>query len=126
MNMNKDQVKGRVEEAKGKVKEVAGKLTGDETLDNKGKVQKLVGDKEEDPFDMDMQPAADFWAPSWLRETRDFSSAQALPPWIPTVLARLVSACSQRRAVLPARPRWHRPWCRCVWPPQARVHSRDS
>ena len=43
MSINKDQVKGRVEEAKGKVKEVAGKLTGDETLEIKGKVQKLVG-----------------------------------------------------------------------------------
>ena len=43
MSINKDQVKGRVEEAKGKVKEVTGKLTGDETLEIKGKVQKLVG-----------------------------------------------------------------------------------
>ena len=28
--MNKDQVKGRLQEAKGKIKEVAGKVTGDE------------------------------------------------------------------------------------------------
>ena len=33
--MNKDQVKGRVEEAKGKVKEVAGKLVGNEKLELK-------------------------------------------------------------------------------------------
>ena len=41
--MNKDQVKGRVEEAKGKVKEVAGSIIGDKTLEGKGKVQKNVG-----------------------------------------------------------------------------------
>ena len=41
--MNKDQVKGRVEEAKGKVKEVAGSIIGDKTLESKGKVQKNVG-----------------------------------------------------------------------------------
>jgi len=41
--MNKDQVKGRVEEAKGKVKETAGKMMGDENLEIKGKVQKNVG-----------------------------------------------------------------------------------
>ncbi len=41
--MNKDQVKGRVEEAKGKVKETAGKVIDDENLEVKGKVQKNVG-----------------------------------------------------------------------------------
>ena len=41
--MNKDQAKGRIEEAKGKVKEVAGKMVGNETLEQKGKVQKAVG-----------------------------------------------------------------------------------
>lgn len=44
MSINKDQVKGRVEEAKGKVKEVTGKLVGNEKLEVKGKGQKLVGE----------------------------------------------------------------------------------
>lgn len=34
--MNKDQVKGRVEEAKGKVKEVAGKIVGNRSMEVKG------------------------------------------------------------------------------------------
>jgi uncharacterized protein YjbJ (UPF0337 family) len=41
--MNKDQVKGRVEEAKGTVKETAGKVTGKESLEQKGKLQKAAG-----------------------------------------------------------------------------------
>lgn len=41
--MNKDQIKGRVEEAKGKTKEVAGNVTGNRTLEVKGKVQKTFG-----------------------------------------------------------------------------------
>lgn len=41
--MNKDQVKGRIEEAKGKVKEVTGKIAGNKTLEAKGKVQKIAG-----------------------------------------------------------------------------------
>lgn len=41
--MNKDQVKGRVTEAKGKLKEVAGRISGDATLENKGKLQNAVG-----------------------------------------------------------------------------------
>ena len=52
--MNKDQVKGRVEEAKGKVKEVTGKV-----LDDKGSslyrqlrcsAQKLVGSRRSSPL----------------------------------------------------------------------------
>jgi uncharacterized protein YjbJ (UPF0337 family) len=43
MSMNKDQIKGRVNEAKGTVKEAAGKLVGNEKLEVKGKVQKVVG-----------------------------------------------------------------------------------
>ena len=34
--MNKDQVKGRFEEAKGKAKEVAGKVVGNDKLELKG------------------------------------------------------------------------------------------
>jgi uncharacterized protein YjbJ (UPF0337 family) len=41
--MNKDQVKGRVEEAKGKVKEVAGKVVGNKDLEQKGKTQNTGG-----------------------------------------------------------------------------------
>jgi len=46
MSINKDQVKGRVEEAKGKVNEVTGKLVGNEKLEDKGKVQKIVGEAQ--------------------------------------------------------------------------------
>ncbi|MEO8628448.1 MAG: CsbD family protein [Betaproteobacteria bacterium] len=41
--MNKDQVKGRINEAAGKVKEVAGKAVGNETAEAKGIVQKNAG-----------------------------------------------------------------------------------
>jgi uncharacterized protein YjbJ (UPF0337 family) len=44
--MNKNQVKGRVTEAKGFVKEVAGKLVGNEKLEQKGKVQKVLGEAQ--------------------------------------------------------------------------------
>ncbi|MEO8738783.1 MAG: CsbD family protein [Casimicrobiaceae bacterium] len=53
--MNKDQVKGRVEEAKGKAKEVAGKVVGNKKLEVEGdanqvagKVQKTYGDAKAD------------------------------------------------------------------------------
>ena len=53
--MNKDQVKGRYEEAKGKVKEVAGHVVGNKDVElkgniekNAGKVQAAVGDLEAD------------------------------------------------------------------------------
>jgi len=41
--MNKDQTKGRIEEAKGKVKEVTGNLIGNDELELKGKIQKSGG-----------------------------------------------------------------------------------
>lgn len=41
--MNKDQVKGRIKEAEGAAKEVAGKVTGKESLEQKGKLEKAVG-----------------------------------------------------------------------------------
>ena len=41
--MNKDQVKGRYEEAKGKVKEVAGHVVGNKEVEIKGNVQKNAG-----------------------------------------------------------------------------------
>lgn len=46
MNMNKDQVRGRVKEAEGKIKEVAGKLVGNEKLEEKGKVEKVLGEAQ--------------------------------------------------------------------------------
>lgn len=42
-NMNKDQVKGRVEEAKGQVKEVTAKVVGNKELEQKGRMQKAGG-----------------------------------------------------------------------------------
>ncbi len=41
--MNNDQVKGRVKEVKGKAKQIAGILTGDDTLEKKGRVQNALG-----------------------------------------------------------------------------------
>lgn len=41
--MNKEQVKGRVEEAKGKVKEVAGRILGDDNMEAEGNIEKNVG-----------------------------------------------------------------------------------
>ena len=56
--MNKDQVKGRVEQTTGKVKEAAGKLVGNELLRTegaadqvKGKVQAGYGDAKENAKD---------------------------------------------------------------------------
>lgn len=56
--MNKDQVKGRVEQTSGKVKEVTGKLVGNDRLQSegmaeqvKGKVQAGYGDAKENAKD---------------------------------------------------------------------------
>ena len=46
MNMNKDQLKGHVKEVKGTIKEIAGKLVGNEKLEQKGKIQKIVGEAQ--------------------------------------------------------------------------------
>ena len=46
MGMNKNQVKGRVKEVEGMIKEVAGKLVGNEKLEQKGKVQKILGEAQ--------------------------------------------------------------------------------
>jgi len=43
MSMNKDQVKGRVNEAKGAIKEAAGKIVGNEKLEVKGRAQQIAG-----------------------------------------------------------------------------------
>lgn len=41
--MNKDQIKGRVEEAKGKVKEGVAKVTGNRDLDDKAQIDQAAG-----------------------------------------------------------------------------------
>ena len=41
--MNKDQVKGRVEEAKGSIKEAAGKVVGNPNLRDEGTLDKAAG-----------------------------------------------------------------------------------
>ena len=43
MGINKSQITGRVTEAKGMIKEAAGKLVGNERLEAKGKIQKVLG-----------------------------------------------------------------------------------
>jgi uncharacterized protein YjbJ (UPF0337 family) len=43
MSINKDQVKGHVEEAKGAIKEVAGKILGNPSLEVKGNIEKNLG-----------------------------------------------------------------------------------
>jgi uncharacterized protein YjbJ (UPF0337 family) len=46
MTINKDQVKGRINEVKGKIKEVAGNIVGNETLEAKGVIQKRAGEAQ--------------------------------------------------------------------------------
>ena len=41
--MNKDQFKGRVEEAKGRVKEVVGKAVGNKRVEAEGDVDQVAG-----------------------------------------------------------------------------------
>ncbi len=41
--MNKDQIKGRINEAEGKSKEVTGNIVGNKRLEEKGKGQKNIG-----------------------------------------------------------------------------------
>ena len=41
--MNKDQVKGRVEQAKGAVKETTGKVVGNKKLETEGQIDKATG-----------------------------------------------------------------------------------
>lgn len=41
--MNKDQIKGRVEQVKGSTKEAAGKVVGNTKLQNEGKIEKSTG-----------------------------------------------------------------------------------
>ena len=41
--MNKDQTKGRIEQANGQAKETIGKIRGDKRQEEKGKIQKDLG-----------------------------------------------------------------------------------
>jgi uncharacterized protein YjbJ (UPF0337 family) len=50
--MNKDQVKGRVEEAKGKIKEVTGHAVGNPDLEDRGTVQKVGGNLQKNYGDL--------------------------------------------------------------------------
>ena len=43
MSINKDQFKGRTEQAQGKVKEVVGKFVGNKQMEVNGNIQKNVG-----------------------------------------------------------------------------------
>jgi uncharacterized protein YjbJ (UPF0337 family) len=43
MSINKDQVKGRAEEAKGAIKEATGKIVGNPSLEVKGNIEKNLG-----------------------------------------------------------------------------------
>jgi len=48
--MNKDQIKGRVEEVKGKVKEVTGNMLDDEELELEGNIQKKCRQSQGRPW----------------------------------------------------------------------------
>ncbi len=50
--MNKEQIKGRAEQAKGLVKELAGKLEGNEVTQIEGHVQKQAGKVRADIADL--------------------------------------------------------------------------
>jgi uncharacterized protein YjbJ (UPF0337 family) len=50
--MNKDQVKGRVEQAKGTVKEATGKAMDDRDLQAKGQIDKTAGKVQADYGDV--------------------------------------------------------------------------
>ena len=50
--MNKDQVKGRVDEATGKMKEAAGRTMGHPDLEDRGTAQKVAGKAQKDYGDV--------------------------------------------------------------------------
>jgi len=61
--MNKDQVKGRVEEAKGSIKQTTGRVIGNPDLEDRGtiekvggKIQKTFGDVKEQVKDANKPP----------------------------------------------------------------------
>lgn len=50
--MNRDQVKGRINEVIGNFKVVAGKITENKNLEIKGKIQKSIGKRQTDFGDL--------------------------------------------------------------------------
>lgn len=50
--MNKDQVKGRVKQTKGNAKQISGRMVGNDTLEIKGKAEKLAGKVQADYGDI--------------------------------------------------------------------------
>jgi uncharacterized protein YjbJ (UPF0337 family) len=61
--MNKDQVKGRIEEAKGSIKQTTGRVIGNPDLEDRGtiekvggKIQKTFGDVKEQVKDANKPP----------------------------------------------------------------------
>jgi uncharacterized protein YjbJ (UPF0337 family) len=53
--MNKDQVKGRVEEAKGAIKETTGRITGNPDMQDRGTLEKAAGKVQKNYGDMKEQ-----------------------------------------------------------------------
>jgi uncharacterized protein YjbJ (UPF0337 family) len=52
-DMNRDQVKGRIDQAKGKVKEEAGDLMDDKSTEVEGKIEKNIGRGQAEAGDME-------------------------------------------------------------------------
>lgn len=50
--VNKDQVKGRVKQTKGNAKQISGRMVGNDTLEIKGKAEKLAGKVQADYGDI--------------------------------------------------------------------------
>ena len=50
--MNKDQVKGRVEQAKGAIKETTGKVVGNKKLETEGQIDQVGGKAQADYGDL--------------------------------------------------------------------------
>ena len=59
--MNKDQVKGRAEEAKGKIKEATGKVVGSDRMKAEGQADQLAGKAQANLGDLrnDVKKAVD-------------------------------------------------------------------
>ena len=51
--MSQVHIKGHVKEAEGKLKEVAGKLVGHERLEEKGRSEKIAGERKAAPADLE-------------------------------------------------------------------------
>ena len=78
--MNKDQVKGRVEQAKGTVKEKTGKVIGNKKLEIEGELDKVGGKAQADFGDLkeDVKDAAKDAA-------KDAQRSDPRPPYDPAI-----------------------------------------